>query len=288
MSRRTLYTMKLPSGGMEIKVSIAKAFGEKTGLVMTHTDPITGETKRVRTTRVIPKEDGVMPRDLEDVDKIIPWNGAQSSYIYVDGEGESRMLNIDKDVIGKLYTGNDTMSVKGFIHSSKISPHNYEGHHYFVAPQVDRKTKSVAENDKQGYALLLYTLKTKSQVILVKFVSGDREKSAIIYPNPTGECMMMGTLIHSTYQRDVPSVPKYDKLRNESLLAEKLVEKFGIDALDPDIIRDQYEERIKEYIEKLKLLEQAKREGKRVIDLNIRMKPVEHTADDFLSMLENM
>lgn len=286
MSRRTKFVLQLPSGGLKAKIAIAKATSEKTGFTRTYVDEDTGKITKVRRVDIVPKEDGIKPENPDDIEKIIPWGSGTSCFPYTDEEGEKQLLTIDKEVLGKLYKSGDVMKVVSFLPATEISPCQYDGYHYFVSPQYDRKTKEVERNDQQAYSLLLYTMKLKDQVMLVKFVSADREKNAVIYPH--GDIMMMSILFHSNYQREAPKVQSID-LPKAQALADKLIAKFGAERYNPEITEDQVEARLKEYIEQRKEEERLKKSGVKP-KKKLTLKPVKTQSleDDFLSQLESI
>jgi non-homologous end joining protein Ku len=114
----------------------------------------------------------------------------------------------------------------------------------------------------------------------VKFVSGDREKYAVI--GADGECLTMSILIHHNYQRQAPGAT-LTPLPNPKEYAEKLVKAIS-KKFDPSSTVDRYEECVQKYIEELKrsAASGGKPKGK------FTFKPAAAKQSDFLSMLDDL
>ena len=281
MSRQTKFNLKFPKGGLCIKISLQKAYEEKTGFKQTYVDS-KGENRQVRTVKALVKDDNV-PKQLDELELVIPWSDVQTSFPYRDEDGRERLLPIDDTVKGKLFTKSDVMAIVGFLDFRTITPRMYDGNHYFLKIQADSKTKSTSKTDRQGYSLLHYILSACDKVIIVKFVSGDREKFAAIYSEE--QCMMMSTIVHTTYNREAPEVALEPVLEGKKY-AEKLIKTFGLKSLTEVSMDDQYELLIKGYIED----EQARMRGDIKTDPKIRAKIKKHIslADDFFMQIDNM
>lgn len=215
-----------------------------------------GQVHRVNTIRVVPKETGVRPTAPDQIHSVLGWMEPESGYEYVDADsGESKILAVDKTVLDKLFPKSDKIKVECFLPQEQISFADMMGDHYYLTPRVDSKTKTSNPTDVQGYALLLWVLRERKQVILVKFISGSREKVGIIYVR--GNMLMLSTIIHSTYQRAEPPNVGIDLVRQVTIdrpemLADKLVKKLGAGKLDPTKTEDIYENQLRHYIEELK------------------------------------
>ncbi len=282
MSRQTKFNLKFPKGGLCIKVHLQKSYEEKTGFKQTYVDP-EGENRQVRTVKVLAKDDNI-PRQLDELEMLIPWAEVGTSFPYRDEDGRERLLPIDDRVKGKLFIKSDVMAIVGFLDFRLISPRMYDGNHYFLKIQADSKTKSTCKTDRQGYSLLHYIVSTCGKVIVVKFVSGDREKFAVIYNE--GECMMMSTIIHATYNREAPEIELEPILEGEKY-AEKLLKTFGLQSLADVDMEDQYEILIKSYIEE----EKERLRGGGGTDkpkIRAKLKSPVSLADDFFAQVDSM
>jgi non-homologous end joining protein Ku len=281
MSRRTKYTVKLGKGGLQFKISIAKSYDEKTGFTQTYPDP-DDPTQNccVRTIKVL-TTDGVRPAEVKDIRMIVPWTEVQSSFTYRDDEGKESLLPLDDEVIGKIYTASEFMNSVGFIDSTELSPCDYEGSHYFVTIQKDSKSKTPDTNDIKAYSTIYYICDKLRQTLIVKFVSGEREKAAAIYAHDG--CLMISTLIHTNYQRKPPTVEQEELPAHIDALAKKLVSMNKLPVFPDDELRDKYEERVLEYLQKAK--EQVRATGSVI---KIKLKPMAPKKDDFFSMLEGL
>ena len=156
----------------------------------------------------------------------------------------------------------------------------YAGNHYYLNTQVDSKSKKSATVDQQGYSLIFYIIAELKKVLLVKFVSGDREKFGIIYG--IGESLMISTLIHNNYQRATPDNERLP-LPKAKEHAEKMLSKFSIRRFDPSSTDDKYEDSIKKYIEDLKLVAKG---GK--IKATFKHKSPVCYDQDFFSQLDSI
>ena len=284
MSRRTKYVLKLSKFGIQLKISIGKSYDEKTGFTQTYPDANDPTINRVVRTIKVVTADGIKPADISDIEVIVPWTEVQNSFVYHDEDGKEQLFTVDHELIGKIYLASEVMSSMGFIDSDKISPCDYDGNHYFITVQSDSKTKITDSNDIKAYSTLYYIASTMKQHLLVKFVSGDREKIATIYAHKG--CLMLSTLLHSNYQRMVPEVEKGDLPFNIEQLAKKLVQSQHLNMFPIEDTCDKYEERIRDYIRTVR--EEAikgKKAGFKITLKPIAIKPV---ADDFFSMLENL
>lgn len=274
--------MKFLNGQLPIKVRISKAFEEKTSFCLTYPDDA-GETRSVRTVRVIAAND-VSPKSVEDIEKVVPWTQAQRSYEYCNEEGVRCLLPVD-EYLTKMNTKSETMTILGIVDASSITPRMYDGNHYFLSVQVDSKSKKSGKADRQGYTLLHYICTEERKNVLVKFLSGEREKFAVIYAD--GEGLMMSLLLHSTYQRDAPE-HELEVMSNPAPLAAKLIKAFGLRSVDPDMIEDTYESTLKGYLEELQELaqEEAKTDGPVPKGKPVLKKKIIADPDDFFAQVD--
>jgi non-homologous end joining protein Ku len=283
MSRRTKYTVKLGKSGLQFKIVLSKSFEEKTGFTQTYPDPDDQTINRsVRTIKVL-TVDGVRPSDVKDIRMIVPWTEVQTSFSYRDDDGVEKMFPVDHEVIGKIFTASDTMESLGFINSSEVAPCDYDGGHYFLTIQKDSKSKTPDPNDIKAYSTIHYICSHMRQSLLVKFVTGEREKPAIIYSHQG--CLMLSTLIHSNYKRKPPRVDKEELPPNMEILGKKLVASQKLQEIREDDIADKYEARILEYIHKARI--QIKENGG-VTKITLKPMPKKPASNDFFSLLADL
>ena len=280
MSRLTKYTVKLgnpKSISIEFKVSLSKSFDEHSSFKQTYPDPSDPSVVRlVRTIKVL-TQDSVKPACLADIQQIVPWNEVQSSLAVTDEHGKEILFPIDKEVIGKIYKKSDIMSSMGFIDQDLISPCDYEGSHYFLTVQRNTKTKECDSDDIKVYSTIQYIIEHYRQYLMVKFVSGEREKIGVIYSNR--KCLMLSTIIHSTYQRTAPVVETISLPANIDSLACKLIKSQKLESLDKSQTEDKYEQRVQEY------LSQVRQHKDR---LSVKLKKIETPKNDFFSLLADL
>lgn len=279
MSRQRKFDLRFKAG-LSFSITIAKSFGDQQGLKQTKFHQ--GKNKQVRTVKVIPKEvDGepVKPVTVDDIDEVIGWTDVESSYEYIAEDGEKVLLPMDKKALESMFSKSEYMTAIGFTATSNIKPRMYSGNHYFVTPQVDRKERRAKPSDVKAYSLIHAVLSVGDTVLLVKFVSGDREKFAVI--SADGDVLMMSLLIHSNYQRDAPVV---DLSSVAAPQIEKMKKLFSVRRFNPGDYVDRYEEQVQAYIDDLK---EEERTGKKRVKARPRVAPVQD-ADDFLSILDSM
>lgn len=279
MSRQRKFNLRFKAG-LSFSITIAKAFGEQQGLKQTKVHE--GKNKQVRTVKVIPKEvegEPVKPISVDDIDEVIGWTDVESSYEYTAEDGEKVLLPMDKKALESMFSKSEYMTAIGFIAASNIKPRMYSGNHYFVTPQVDRKERRAKPSDVKAYSLVHAVLSSDDLVLLVKFVSGDREKFAAI--SADGDVLMMSLLIHSNYQREPPAV---DLTAVAPAHIAKMKEKFSMRRFNPGDYDDRYEEQVQAYIEELK---EEERTGKKRVRARPRVAQVP-ADDDFLAILDGM
>lgn len=233
---------------MSIGIQLQKSFEGKTGLKQTFVDSA-GVNRQVRTIKALTVDD-VKPSTLADVEEVISWSDVQSSYAYKDEDtGEAMLLHLDDKTVAKIFKKSEVMMSLGFVDRDEITPDMFAGDHYFVTIQVDSKTKTSNTSSNQGYSLLFFILKEHRKMFLVQFISGDREKFAVIYA--VGDGLKMSTIIHSNYQREAPTVSRIP-MPNAKSHAEKLIKACNITRFDPSVTNDMYEDSLLKYIDEKK------------------------------------
>lgn len=288
MSRATKYTLELtlPNGQkMKGGIKIGKSTDAPTSFTQTYPDPqqasVAGaepDARRVRTAKVLTSGD-IIPKKKGDIEKVIAWGDVQTSYVHRHADGET-YLTVDKKVRGDIFKRSTRMTGMGFVPSSEFAPHMFVGSHYFMTPQIERKAKAPDEADHKFYTILYNTLAKHPLSLLVKFVSGDREKYAVIYHH--GEILMMSILIHTNYQRPAPQVQlmQVDQKKLD-LMSAKVAKALAIQ-LELEKLVDVYESLLIEYIEKLK---HAHRTG---VKPTVTPRVVAKDPDDLFDMLDDL
>lgn len=244
MSRQTKFELLL-STGIKCQISLHKSFEAATGFSR-------GKDGRpVRMINVIAVDDAT-PKTKDDIESVVPWDEIETYYSYRDAEtGETKLMPIDKKALQAMFKNSNAMQMIGILNTSAIKPHMFDDAHYFVNVQRDSKTKTVLGPDQKVYSIIYQYLLDMDKYMLVKFISNSREKFAVIYADPLSAGLRMSILIHSTYQRErdmsclceIPSALDLGK----RLLKDKLMR-----SLAEDMIRDDYEEKLRSYIEKMK------------------------------------
>lgn len=272
MSRQTKFTLKFPKG-LTIRIRINKSTEAQTGFKSTY------KGRQIRMVKVLAKDD-IKPKQVSDIEEIIPWNDTVPAYSYQDEEtGEAKLLYLDEKAKCAIFKKSEFMNGVGFIDVAEITPNMYAGDHYFIDVQKESKAKTAAESDVQGYSMLFYILKEHKKMFLTKFVSGDREKFAVIYA--VGDGLMLSTIIHQNYQRPPPTVSRIP-LPKAKDRAAKMLAAFSLRRFDPATTNDIYEETIEKYIEALK---EVSKDGKIKIKSKFKI-PVATYNDDFFSQLD--
>lgn len=286
MSRQKKFKVKIAT--LDFSAYISKSRGEQMPMCQTYTSD--GLTHQVRTVKVVTVDDA-KPTELSDILKIIPWNDVQSAYPYVDEEtGENKLLPLDDKDVCKIFEKSDYMQGMGFVRAHQITPNMFSGDHYYLCPSADSKTKKVSLSDQQAYTILLTALSDGAHMYVTTFVSGDREKYAAIYV--ANDALMISVLIHSTYQRDPPAIPKL-AIPNVHEYGKKLIAKCPYDFVAGNL-EDLYEKRLGEHIEELKRLAQERAQAPGEVPMaeqgtkiKARLRPAVK-ADDFLSKLDSL
>jgi hypothetical protein len=271
MSRQTKYHLKI-GPRFSLKIALAKSFDTVSGFKQGK-DMNDGEGPRVlKSVRVLAVDDA-KPRTREDIEHIIDWGDIESFFPYRQSDGEIKLLKIDKTLVSKLFKNSDIMRVLNILSLNAISPKMVSGSHYFVNLQVDKKTRSFDEREHKLYTIIFSGLEASELCLLVKFISGEREKYAIIYPD--NGILMMSLLIHSTYQRDTPEFSLYG-IDDPARYSTKLFNSLGdvLSHVDEDTLVDNYEKKIRTYIED----EKARADSGKPVPPKIKLKETTHVS----------
>ncbi len=262
---KTKFDLKFPysKGGLSVKIVIGKAFDPKAGFLQGI------EGRQVKTVKVLARDD-VKPLERDDIERLIPWTSVESYYPYKQPDGTVKLLPIDVNTIKKIYQNSSTMSVISIVPMGSIKPSMYDGSHYFVRVQKESKSKILSADDQKIYTILYYGLLEKDNGILVKYISYNREKFAILYADHESKGLMMAHILHSTYQRSAPAphlIKMGDPVKYSNALFKDLHESY----VSPETIEDTYEAKIKSHIARLEIESSSSSKSKSKISL--KMKP---------------
>lgn len=245
MSRQTKYDLVFPKGGIKCKVHIQKSYESTTVFCQGK------EGRQVRTVKVLATGDA-KPSDLSDIERLVPWGELESYYPYKDEDGESKLVPIDKKALSSMYRSTSSMQVVGVLDKELIPIHMFDGYHYFMGVQFDVKTKEILETDQKVYTIVYNYLLNRNQYMLVKFISSNREKFAVIHADPESDGLRLSILIHSTYQRERARTGNLCDIPNVIRYGAKLLSSTGLEDVDPESIKDEYEEKVRDYIARYK------------------------------------
>lgn len=277
MSRQTKFEIELIPGNAQLRVSVQL---EKSTDDQRISFKSTYDKRPIRMIKVLIRDDEEKPTAVADIEKIVPWNGTVSAYAYQDEEtGGKKLVYLEEKDKCSIFKQSNLMKTISIINAEEVTPNMYAGNHYFVELQKGNKSKVPAQTDQQGYSLLYFILNDYKKMLLVKFVSGDREKFAVIYP--VGNILMLSTIIHYNYQRQAPNVSRIP-LPKAKAHAEALIAKLSQRRFDYSVATDKYHEALTAYIEQLK---NADKGGKVKIIPRIKKQfPVDE--NDFFSAMD--
>lgn len=279
MSRQTRFTVRFKDG-LVFAVIMGKSFDPPTSLKSTYDGG-----RAIRMVKILTK-DNAPATCIEDIERIVPWNDTVPAYPYIDDEtGESKLLIMDDKTQCSIFSKSEFMNAMGFVDADEITPNMFTGDHYFVNLQKESKATAPAQSDVQAYSLMFYVLKEHNKMLLVNFISGERQKFGVMYA--VGDGIMMSVIIHHNYQRSAPNVSRIPLPKAEAHAA-KMLSTFSLRRFDPTTTVDKYEENIKLYIEHLKELAK-KGESTSGSKLKAKLKTVKvEQANDFFSRLDAM
>ncbi len=243
---KTKFDLKFPGEKSHIrcKIMISRSYDSKTGFCQGK------DGRQIKTVKVLSNED-IKPTSKDDIEKVISYGEIESYFPYKMSDGTTKLLKIDTKVIKKLFENSSSMNIVGIVSMKKITGNMYDGSHYFVRVQRDTKTKTIAATDQKVYAIIYSGLLARNMCMLVKYISYNREKYAVIYADEKTEGLIMSHIFHSTYQRKEPK-SQLVKIDNVNEYARKLFTSMKLDELEDSLITDTYEEKIKSFIDKLK------------------------------------
>ncbi len=276
MSRQTKFTLTFRGGALQVKVGLIKSFDAPVGLKSTY-----GGGRAIRMVKILTK-DNAPATCIEDIEMIVPWSDTVPAFPYVDDEtGESKLLIMDEKTQCSIFKKSEFMNAMGFIDAAEVTPNMFTGDHYFVNLQKESKAPAPAEGDVQAYSLLFYLLKEHKRMLLINFISGEREKFGVMHA--VGDGVMLSVIIHHNYQRSAPKVSRIPLPKAEAHAA-KMLSAFSLRRFDPITTSDKYEENIRAYIEQLKEHAKSSDSGGKV---KAKMKTVQvQQTNDFFSRLE--
>jgi len=240
MSRQTKYELMFPKG-IKCAIALQKSTEATTGFKQGK------DGRSVRTIKVLTTDDA-KPTSLEDIEELVEWGELQTYFPYRDESGEASLLEIDKKALQAMFKNSNSMKVEGTMTKTCVMPFMFTDSHYFVNVQRNTKTKTLPAADLKVYTVIYHYLMKKDLYLLVKFISSNREKYAVLYADPASSGIRMSILVHSTYQRERNG--KYmTKVADPVMYGEKLFKEMELSELDPEDIKDDYEERVRKYIE---------------------------------------
>ena len=281
MSRQTKYNLTFnfddaPASlrGYMIAIALAKSTNAVTGFKQgTPDDTDPDNIRSVKMIRALTKSaDGeldIKATSLPDLERLVPQADIKSYYPYRNPKtGDVEMIEIDKKLLSSLYPKSVDMRAIGTVSREQIGFHMLTNYHYFVNCQYDRKSKKIPDRDQKLYNIVFNWLLETGKMLMVKFISGEREKSAIIYPDALSANLRMSLLIPSTYQRD-STVDNLMAMDTKVCMAagNKLFAGSEIPVITDEMTADNYEERVIAYIE------EAKKEGPKKAGLKIKLQP---------------
>lgn len=243
MSRQTKFDLKFPTG-ITCRISLHKSSEATTGFCQGF------EGRQVRTVKVLSTDDAA-PASKDDIEKLVAWGDLETYFPYKDETGEMKLMPIDKKAMQAMFKNSNTMAVQGLIDKDAIKPHMFDDSHYFVNVQRDTKTKAIFAPDQKVYTIMYHFLNERNKYLLIKFISSSREKFGVIYSDPESLGLRMSLIIHSTYQRE-RAVENLTEITDAVSYGEKLFKGLGLRAVDPSIIIDDYEEKVRAYIDEYK------------------------------------
>lgn len=244
MSRQTKFELLL-STGIKCQIALHKSFEAPTGFTRGK------EGRPVRMINVVAVDDAT-PKTVEDIEHVVPWDELETYFSYRDAEtGETKLMPIDKKALQAMFKNSNAMQMIGILDTTAIRPHMFDDAHYFVNVQRDSKTKTILGPDQKVYSIIYEYLQSMNKYMLVKFISNSREKFGVIYSDPASDGLRLSLLIHSTYQRerelsclcDIPSAVE---------LGQKLFKGKLMRGLTAEDIHDDYEEKLRTYIDERK------------------------------------
>lgn len=193
-------------------------------------------------------------------DHEVPWNEVVKG---VDlGEGTFYVLS--KQELSSLRPKrSDNIEVHEFVSWDKVD-RIYVDQHYYLGPQ---------KGGQKAFFLLREVLVKSGKVAIASFVMREREYVAAI--GPFGPGMLLTTLNYLDEVRTMEGLEGLGEApalkKGELELAQQLIDKLTVDALDLDKFKDTYRDRLKEAIEArdAKHLVTVEREVKATPEVNL-------------------
>ena len=258
MSRATKYELTFLRG-IKVKISLYKTYGESTDLHR-------GKSGRLLRQINVLAVDDATPLSKDDIEQVVPWSDIESYYSYRDDDGMTHLLRVDKNLLKSVYKNSDCMSVIGVIPMSEIRSFVFDGYHYFISVQRDKKTKAMNPADQKVYTIIHDWLYQKAKILLVKYISSNREKFALISADAAG--LTLSNIIHSTYQRERPTTDLI-VIPDSVSYGDKLFSGLDMRTLKPENIVDTFEQDLRDYIDRAKT-EPATEDNRPKLRLKIR------------------
>lgn len=121
----------------------------------------------------------------DDIQQVVPFNQLQNL-----ASDDSKFFEVDKNEAKGLFTQTGTIHLTGVFPMSEMPFYYFDGSHYFV--NLNQNTCSTF--DQVRYATYLECMGKKKEVFRVTYISGNREKFAILYPSIDG--LRMSNLLY--------------------------------------------------------------------------------------------
>jgi len=257
---------------IELPVHIECIADHKTGLKMGF------KGRPVKQLTVLANDDVDVVRTPEDIECVVDRSQVESLFLNPEKErGKPQYVPVNKDTLKSVFPACRFLKVLCSVDQDALKPYMFDGAHYRLSLHgtLKKRVKVVETADKRMYNILYHGMSSHKACLIARFVSFGREKFGAIYPTEDFG-FVMSNLIHSNYFREkgighiLKSGAELDALVNGSLSKEKLKE-LGADgkpmydivfskiherhkkgAIDPAMIRDRYEELLKQLISKSK------------------------------------
>lgn len=163
------------------------------------------------------------------------------------------------------------IEIEGFVDASEVPPTLYDTP-YYAGPDGDVAAKT--------FALLCATLKSSGKLGIGKVVIRDRE--SVVLLSPEGNGLLLYKLRYPNEIRKISEVPKLDGLtadKEQLKLAKTLVDSM-VKPFSEIKLKDTYTDAVKELIK-------AKIEGKEVVSVEEKEKPVVDIMTALKQSIEN-
>lgn len=189
----------------------------------------------------------------------------------MDGKAVTKVIPIQPEELEQFENSEKGIEVIEFVPRGSIPTDRYNGDLYFISPEKDKP--------EEPYVIIYQTLiKTKSWAI-AKFNSSGREELVVITPNQEAGLLYMYGLFFDSELRDTSEIRKPDGKvrfsieRSHLNLAEELFKSMTINGeLDLSEYKNEYEDKLKNHVNKLVEVSREVENESRITDLMERLK----------------